>query len=62
MEQIYYRHTSGIEGVFLQEYKPTGKPLTLQIKCYDGRIFYAPKIEFTRINPFSNPKIQIIIP
>lgn len=37
---------TGNIGVFLKEYKPTGKPFTTQIKMEDGRIYFAPSHEF----------------
>lgn len=42
-----FRHVpTGITGFFIKEYKPTGKPLTMQIKLLDNRIWFAPKSEF----------------
>lgn len=44
---MFYRHSpTGIVGEFLREYFPTGKPLTMQIRLKDGRIYFAPKYEF----------------
>ncbi len=40
-------HTlTGNEGEFVKEYKPTGKPLTTQIKLSNGDIYFAPSTEF----------------
>jgi hypothetical protein len=42
-----FRHKfTGNVGYFVKEYEPTGKPLTMQIKLADGRIYFAPKHEF----------------
>jgi hypothetical protein len=42
-----FRHIpTGHRGSFIKEYKPTGKPLTMQIKLLDNRIWFAPKCEF----------------
>lgn len=42
-----FRHIpTGHTGFFIKEYKPTGKPLTMQIKLLDNRIWFAPKCEF----------------
>jgi hypothetical protein len=42
-----FRHKlTGEIGVFIKEYSPTGKCLTMQIKLFDGRIYFAPKHEF----------------
>lgn len=42
-----YRHKlTGNVGTYVKEYKPTARPLTMQIKLADGRIYYAPKHEF----------------
>lgn len=41
-------HT-GNTGVFIKEYKPTGKPYTTQIKMNNGKIYFAPSYEFNRI-------------
>lgn len=44
------RHrATGNVGLFLKEYKPTGKPYTTQIQLSDGRIYYAPSCEFEEI-------------
>lgn len=40
----------GIKGYFLKDYYPTGGARTLQIKCDDGRVFYAPYRDFVKIN------------
>jgi len=46
-----FRHIpTGHTGFFIKEYKPTGKPLTMQIKLLDNRIWFAPKCEFERIS------------
>lgn len=39
-------HVSGVSGIFIKEYTPTGKPDTTMIKCDDGKIFFAPSSEF----------------
>lgn len=45
-----FRHIpTGHTGFFIKEYTPTGRPLTMQIKLLDGRIWFAPKCEFERI-------------
>ena len=46
---VYYRHVSGLKGSFVKETYPTGKPVTIIVRLWDGRLFYAPKIEFTQI-------------
>lgn len=46
-----FRHIpTGHTGFFIKEYKPTGKPLTMQIKLLDNRIWFAPKCEFERLS------------
>lgn len=40
----------GVTGAYLKDYYPTCSKRTLQIKCDDGRIFYAPYIDFVKIN------------
>lgn len=37
---------TGKKGLFLKEYKPTGRSLTIQIQMSDGRIYSAPASEF----------------
>jgi len=41
---------TGNTGVFLKEYYVTGRGYTIQIKLDDGRIYYAPSIEFRFAN------------
>ena len=42
-------HTlTGNTGVFLKEYYVTGRGYTTQIKLNDGRIYYAPSVEFIK--------------
>jgi hypothetical protein len=46
-----FRHIpTGHTGFFIKEYKPTGRPLTMQIKLLDNRIWFAPKCEFERLS------------
>ena len=46
-----FRHIpTGHTGFFIKEYKPTGKPLAMQIKLLDNRIWFAPKCEFERLS------------
>lgn len=45
-----YKHSSGITGFLAREYKPTGKPLTIMIKLFDKRLFFAPKNEFEKLD------------
>lgn len=46
-----FRHIpTGHTGFFIKEYKPTGKPLTMQIKLLDDRIWFAPNFEFERLS------------
>ena len=46
-----FRHIpTGHTGFFIKEYKPTGKPLTMQIKLPDNRIWFAPVCEFERLS------------
>ena len=40
----------GVIGSYLKCYLPTASKLTVQIKCTDGRIFYAPYDEFIKVN------------
>lgn len=40
----------GIRGYFLKAYYPTCSARTLQIRCDDGRVFYAPYTDFIKIN------------
>lgn len=40
---------TGNIGIFIKEYRPTGRPFTTQIKLDDGRIYYAPSCEFVQI-------------
>jgi hypothetical protein len=47
---VYYRNISGLEGSFVKETYPTGKPVTIIVRLQDGRLFFAPKSEFTQIN------------
>ena len=44
------KHTSGIQGVFIKEYKPTGKPMTTMIRACEGLEYCAPSSEFEPIN------------
>ena len=45
-----FRHIpTGNSGFFIKDYKPTGKPLTMQIKLLNNRIWFAPKCEFERL-------------
>nr|BFF39051.1 hypothetical protein BACY1_08560 [Tenacibaculum mesophilum] len=44
-----YKHITGVKGCLIKEYKPTGKPVTIQIKLLDDRIYFAPKNEFTKL-------------
>lgn len=37
---------TGKKGMFLKEYTPTGRSLTIQIQMPDGRIYFAPASEF----------------
>lgn len=47
---MYLRHAPTNQyGVFIKEYKPTGKPLTTMIRLENGRFYYAPSVEFTTI-------------
>ena len=49
-EGLIFTHIeSGNTGLFVKVYKPTGKPYTMQIKLDDGRIYFAPKSEFTQL-------------
>lgn len=45
-KELYRHRLTNNVGVFVKEYYPTGRPLTMQIKLNDGRIYYAPKHEF----------------
>ena len=50
MENYKLKHKiTGNTGRFIQEYKPTGKPLTTKIKMDDASIFFAPSSEFEKI-------------
>jgi len=40
---------NGNSGIFVKEYKPTGKPKTMQIKLDDGSIYFAPSDEFKQL-------------
>lgn len=39
---------TGIVGLFLKSYYPTASARTLQIKCSNGKIFYAPYNQFRK--------------
>ena len=46
-EGLRFTHIeTGNTGEFIKVYKPTGKPYTMQIKLDNGRIYFAPKVEF----------------
>ena len=45
---------TGNSGFFVKEYKPTGKPLTMQIKLKNGDVYFAPSVEFKQL--ISNKK------
>ncbi len=45
----YIHNQTGKIGVFIKEYKPTGKPLTMQIKLDNGQIYFAPTSEFKQV-------------
>jgi hypothetical protein len=48
-KQHILRHKlTGKVGEFLKEYKPTGKPLTTQIKLKSGEVYLAPSFEFEK--------------
>lgn len=40
----------GIQGYFLKSYYPACSARTLQIRCDDGRVFYASYTDFIKIN------------
>lgn len=50
MTKMLIHISSGNTGVFLKEYYVTGRGYTTQIKLSDGRIYYAPSVEFKPIN------------
>jgi hypothetical protein len=43
---IFIHLQSRNKGVFIKEYKPTGKPRTMQIKLSNGEVYFAPSSEF----------------
>lgn len=46
-EGLRFTHIeTGNTGEFIKTYRPTGKPLTMQIRLDDGSIYFAPKVEF----------------
>lgn len=47
-DRLVHKFTK-VEGYFLRDYYPTGGARTLQIKRDDGRIFYGPYNEFTKV-------------
>lgn len=49
MKRMLRHKQTGNVGLFLKEYKPTGKPYTTQIQLNDGRIYFAPTHEFEEI-------------
>lgn len=49
MRKLIHILTGNI-GVFIKEYYVTGRGYTTQIRLSDGRIYYAPSIEFKPIN------------
>ena len=40
---------SGVQGEFIKSHFPTGKPETTIIKLKDGRLYFAPSVEFKPI-------------
>lgn len=49
MRKLIHILTGNI-GVFIKEYYVIGRGYTTQIRLSDGRIYYAPSIEFKPIN------------
>lgn len=50
-EGMKFKHCfTGNVGEFIKEYKPTGKPTTMQIKLSNGEIYFAPSIEFKQFH------------
>jgi len=57
--KIVFRHIlTGNGGVFIKEYYPTGKPLTMQIRLENGQVFFAPKHEFEMVRQMTKVPIN----
>lgn len=50
MRPILEHIPSGRQGVFVKSYISTGHGEITQIKLDDGRIYYAPSVEFQKLN------------
>ncbi|MFT4168218.1 MAG: hypothetical protein QM653_03755 [Dysgonomonas sp.] len=50
---ILQHFPTGKIGLFLKEYTPSGRGLTIQIQLSDGRIYFAPAYEFFPIKSIS---------
>lgn len=60
-KNILYEHISGVKGVLLKKYTPSGQVENLLIDCGDGLKFHAPAIEFKEIvvqNHYENKQTQ----
>lgn len=49
MEKLLIHISTQQKGTFIKEYYVTGKGYTTQIRLKDGRIYFAPSIEFTEV-------------
>ena len=58
--QLKHIYTGNV-GYFIKEYKPTGRASTTQIKMDDGRIYFAPSIEFKTVSLKDNKNRKWLI-
>lgn len=48
-QKLLLEHVSGIKGIFVKKYTPTGQSENIMIDCGDGWKFHAPTNEFKEI-------------